>query len=152
MSSKFVYVTFIKASPQKVWDALTGPEFQKQYWLGYHWESAWKEGAPWKMVRPDGTVTDSGEIIESNPPKRLVMKWRNEFRPELAAEGHARCTYEIESGEGIVKLTVTHEIGVDNSKFIEAVSGGWPMILSNLKTLLETGRSMPEIGSFRKAS
>ena len=152
MSSKFVYVTFIKAAPQKVWDALTDPEFQKQYWLGYHWESGWKPGSSWKMLRPDGTITDSGEILESSPPNRLVMKWRNEFRPELAAEGNARCTYEIEGANGVSKLTVTHEIGVDNSKFIEAVSGGWPMILSNLKSLLETGKALPDMSSLRKAS
>jgi uncharacterized protein YndB with AHSA1/START domain len=97
-------------------------------------------------------LLSSETIRESNPPRRLVMKWRNEFRPELAAEGNARCTYEIEGADGVVKLTVTHEIGVDNSKLIDAVSGGWPIILSNLKTLLETGKPLPDITTLRKAS
>ena len=152
MSSKFVYVTFIKATPQKVWDALTEPEFQKQYWFGVSWDTDWKKGSAWKMSYPDGRITDTGEILEIEPPRRLVMKWRHEMRPELKAEGDARCTYEIEGNDGVVKLTVTHEIGVDNSKLIGAVSGGWPAILSNLKSLLETGKPLPQIEPLRRAS
>jgi uncharacterized protein YndB with AHSA1/START domain len=83
-------------------------------------------------------VADTGEIVEIDPPKRLVLKWRNEFRPELKSEGYARCTIELEPIARAVKLTITHSIDRPGSKFIEAVSGGWPRILSNLKSLLET--------------
>ena len=83
--------------------------------------------------------SDAGEILEATPPKRLVIKWRNEFRPELKAEGYSRCTFELETVDDAVKLTVTHTIDKENAKFITAVSGGWPRILSNLKSLLETG-------------
>ena len=138
-TSKFVYVTFIRTTPEKLWSALTTPETVKRYWFGVHQESDWTRGSAWRLVFPDGRVADQGEIVEIDPPKRLVIKWRNEFRPELKAEGYALCTYELEPKGDAVKLVVTHAIGRAESKFIEAVSGGWPRILSNLKSLLETG-------------
>ena len=143
MSSQYVYVTYIRTTPKKLWDALTSPEFQKKYWFNMHQESSWKAGSPWKMVFEDGRVADAGEILESDPPRRLVIKWRNEFRPELTAEGWSRCVYEIEQDGETVKLTVTHSIEKEKAKLIEAVSGGWPKILSSLKTYLETGTPLP---------
>ncbi|MGG6893884.1 MULTISPECIES: SRPBCC family protein [Rhizobium] len=138
--SKFVYVTFIRTSPEKLWSALTTPEFIRQYWFDMTHETDWKVGSPWKMLFPDGRIADTGEIAEFEPPRRIAFKWRNEFRPELKAEGWSRCVMELEPAADAVKLTVTHTIELENSKFIEAVSGGWPKILSNLKSLLETGR------------
>jgi uncharacterized protein YndB with AHSA1/START domain len=137
---KFVYVIFIRTTPQKLWSALTDPDFTKQYWFGTYHATDWKPGSAWQLRFADGRVADSGEIVEANPPKRLVLKWRNEFRPELKAEGFSRCTIDIEPVDGAVKLTIAHEIDAPGSKFIEAVSGGWPLILSNLKSLLETGK------------
>lgn len=137
--STFVYVTYIRTTPQKLWSALTDGEFMKQYWFGVRCESRWTAGSPWKMTQPDGTLTDSGEIVESDPPRRLVIRWLHESRPELKAEGESRCTMELEPTGTAVKLSITHTIERDPSKFIAAVSGGWPKILSNLKSLLETG-------------
>jgi len=137
--SKFVYVTFIRTTPEKLWSALTTPEFIKQYWFDMVHDTEWKVGSQWKMLFPDGRVADAGEIAEFDPPRRLAIKWRNEWRPDLKAEGWSRCVMELEPADGVVKLTVTHTIEVENSKLIEAVSGGWPKILSNLKSLLETG-------------
>jgi uncharacterized protein YndB with AHSA1/START domain len=137
--SQFVYVTFIRTTPAKLWDALTDPQFIRQYWFNYSIDSAWKKGSPWKMNRPDGTLTDVGEILEVDPPRRMVIRWQNEWNPELKAEGPSRCTIELEPKGSAVKLSVIHEIGRPNSQFINAVSGGWPAILSNLKSLLETG-------------
>ncbi|MGE3142175.1 MAG: SRPBCC family protein [Hyphomonadaceae bacterium] len=139
--STFVYVTYIRTTPETLWAALIDPEQIRDYWYGTRQESTWEPGAAWRMIHADGRVADAGEIIEAAPPKRLAIKWRNEFRPELKAEGFSRCLYEIEpiSGE-VVKLTVTHTIDRKDSKLIEAVSGGWPRILSNLKSYLETGR------------
>jgi uncharacterized protein YndB with AHSA1/START domain len=94
------------------------------------------------MMRTDGSVSDSGKVLEIDPPRRLVLKWRNEFRPELRAEGFSRATFDLEPQGPTVKLTVTHEIDVPQSKFIEAVSNGWPLVLSSLKSLLETGTAM----------
>jgi uncharacterized protein YndB with AHSA1/START domain len=137
--TSFVYVTFIRTTPEQLWAALTSPDFTKQYWFGTHHETDWKAGSPWRLVFPDGRVADAGEIVEIDPPRRLVLKWRNEFRPELKSEGYSRCTVELEPMAGAVKLTITHVIDRAESKLIEAVSGGWPRILSNLKSLLETG-------------
>lgn len=137
--SSFVYITYIRTTPEKLWAALTTPQFIKQYWFGMDFEADWKVGSPWKLIFADGRVADTGEILEFDPPRRLVLKWRNEFRPELAAEGYARCSMELETKDDAVKLTIDHSIERADSKFIEAVSGGWPRILSNLKSLLETG-------------
>ena len=79
---------------------------------------------------------------EFEPPRRLVLSWRNEFKPELRAEGYSRVTYELDQEGESVKLTVIHEIDKPDSKLIEAVSGGWPQILASLKSLLETGESL----------
>jgi uncharacterized protein YndB with AHSA1/START domain len=138
--STFVYVTFIRTTPERLWSALTTADFMKEYWFGVHIKTEWKAGAPWQMLYPDGRITDAGEILECEPPKRLVLKWRNEFKPELKAEGFGRCVIELEPVTDAVKLTITHSIDRADSKLIEAVSGGWPKILSNLKSLLETGQ------------
>ena len=140
--SSFVYVTYIRTTPEKLWSALTDPGFQEQYWFGVHCESEWTAGSPWKMLYADGRITDAGEILESDPPRRLVIRWRHEDRPELKAEGDSRCTMELEPTGGAVKLTITHTIEREPSKLIGAVSGGWPKILSNLKSLLETGSTV----------
>ena len=151
MSDRFVYVTYIRSTPQKVWDALLNPEFQRQYWFGMHQDCTWKPGAEWKMIFPDGRIADQGEVLETDPPKRAVIKWRNEFRPELKAEGFSRAIYELEPIGDSVKLTVTHEIEGTNTQFIRAVSGGWPKVLASLKSLLETGRALDTIHAYPKA-
>src|SRR5579871_884228 len=137
--SSFVYVTFIRTTPEKLWEALTDPRFTRQYWFGTSVESGWKQGSPWKLVGSDGTLTDSGEILEVDPPRRMVIRWLNEWRPELKAEGPSRCTIELEPVGSAVKLTITHQIDRPDAQLITAVSGGWPRLLSNLKSLLETG-------------
>lgn len=139
--STFVYVTYIRTTPEKLWAALTGPDFMKQYWFGCHCESQWKAGSAWKLVYPDGSVGDRGEIVEAEPPRRLVIRWENQ-KPELKAEGPSLCTIELEPSGTAVKLSITHMIEREPSKLIEAVSGGWPKVLSNLKSLLETGSAV----------
>jgi uncharacterized protein YndB with AHSA1/START domain len=140
--STFVYVTYIRTTPEKLWSALTDPEFMKQYWFGTHCESEWAPGSSWKMVHPDGGITDAGEIVEAEPPRRLVIRWQHQKKPELKAEGESRCTIEVEANGPAVKLSITHTIEREPSKLIEAVSGGWPKIISNLKSLLETGSTV----------
>src|SRR6266481_3302997 len=113
---QFVYVTYIRTTPEKLWKALTQPEFTRQFWCNTTQQSEWKPGA----------------------------LWRNEFRPELKAEGYSRLTYQLEKEGKSVKLTAIHEMEKEGSKFIEAVSSGWPHILASLKSLLETGESLEE--------
>ena len=137
--SHFVYVTFIRTTPARLWEALTDPQFIRQYWFDTTVECDWKKGSPWKMTRPDGSLTDTGEIVEIDPPRCMVIRWLNEWKPELKAEGPTLCTMELEPTAGAVKLSITHTIEREGAKVIEAVSGGWPKVLSNLKSLLETG-------------
>ena len=141
MSSKFVYVTYIRATPDRVWEALLKPEFTRRYFFGVTLDTDWKIGSPWKMVHADGKITDAGEVLEITPQKRLVLKWRNES-PDLKAEGFTRCTFDLSEEGSLTKLQVVHEADMDNSKTIAATSAGWPLILSGLKTLLETGTTL----------
>jgi len=143
---QFVYVTYIRSTPEKVWAALTDPRSVRTFWFGMNVACDFKPGSPWSLSFEDGRVADTGEILEAEPPRRLVIRWRNEFRPELKAEGFSRCTMSIETAEyypgmggTAVKLTIQHEIEGTGGKFIEAVSGGWPKVISNLKSYLETG-------------
>ena len=138
--SSFVYVTYIRTTPEKLWSALTDDtEFMKQYWFGVQCESAWTAGSSWKMLHPDGRILDAGEIVEAKPPKRLVIRWQHQDKPELKAEGASLCAMELEPVGSAVKLSITHTIEREPSNLIVAVSGGWPKIISNLKSLLETG-------------
>ena len=140
--STYVYVTYIRTTPEKLWSALTNAEFIKQYWFGMHCESKFTTGSPWKLVSGDGQLYDSGAIVEADPPRRLVIRWQHQNKPELKAEGDSLCTMELEPSGTAVKLSITHSIEREPSKFIEAVSGGWPKVISNLKSLLETGAAV----------
>jgi uncharacterized protein YndB with AHSA1/START domain len=141
--SQFVYVTFIRTTPERLWTALTDREFTAKYWFGASCESEWKAGSPWALKYADGRLADAGEILEAVPHRRLVIKWRNEWNPEFKAEGHSLCTMELEpvadAEVPVVKLSITHTMDRADSPFIGAVAGGWPRILSNLKSLIETG-------------
>ncbi len=138
--SAFLYVIYIRTTADELWSALTKPEFSRRYWFGMTVETDWKVGGPWRLKNADGQIFDTGEIVAFDPPRRIVLKWLHERRPELKAEGPARCSIELEPAEGAVKLTIHHTIDRADSKLIEAVSGGWPRILSNLKSLIETGK------------
>jgi uncharacterized protein YndB with AHSA1/START domain len=141
--STYVYVSYIRTTPEKLWQALTDPEFTRQYWFGMRAESEWKPGSPWKLVASsDGAVWDAGEILEAVAPRRLVIRWVHQMTPELKAEGDSICTMELEPGNGQVKLTITHTVEREGSRLVEAVSGGWPQVISNLKSLLEIGQSV----------
>jgi uncharacterized protein YndB with AHSA1/START domain len=142
MSERFMYVTYIRTTQEKLWDALTKPEFTRAYWIGSWQDCDWKVGSVWRLMLPDGRIGDIGEVQAIDRPRRLVLSWRNEFMPELKAEGYSRATFELEAMGDTVKLTVTHQMDRDGSKFIKAVSSGWPSILSSLKSFLETGKAL----------
>ena len=140
--SRFVYVTYIRTTAAKLWQALRDPAFTRQYWVETWQECEWTKGATWKLMLPDGRVGDAGQVLEIEPERRLVLSWRNEFIPEMREEGYSRMTYELEPQGDMVKLTVIHEIDKPDSKLIDAVAGGWPLNISSLKSLLETGESL----------
>ncbi len=108
--STFVYVTYIRTTPEKLWSALTDDvEFMKQYWFGVHCESQWTAGSSWKMVSGDGQISDAGEIVEAEPPRRLVIRWHHQNQPELKAEGESQCTLELEpSGTAVRRVAEGH--------------------------------------------
>ncbi|MHB8623400.1 MAG: SRPBCC family protein [Sulfuricaulis sp.] len=137
--STFVYITYIRTTPEKLWSALTDAECMKHYWFGVHGDSQWTAGSSWALVYPDGRNTDIGEIVECVPPRMVVIRWQHQDKPELKAEGDSYCTMELGANGPTVKLTITHTIEREHSKFIGAVSVAWPMVISNLKSLLETG-------------
>lgn len=142
--SRFVHVTHIRTTPERLWQALLDPEFTRRYFMETWVESDWEPGTAWRRKVPDGRVINSGQVLEVEPCRRLVLTWRHEpdFYPELHAEGYSRCTFELEQKGDCVKLTIIHEMNKPDSKLIQAVSGGWPLFLSSLKSLLETGEPL----------
>ena len=123
--STFVYVTYIRTTPEKLWSALTSDvEFMKQYWFGVHCQSEWTPGSSWKMVYTDGTISDAGEIVEAQPPRRLVIRWRHQNKPELKAEGDSRCTLELEPMlEEVLAAAIQRELArrADSRTAVDAV-------------------------------
>jgi uncharacterized protein YndB with AHSA1/START domain len=140
--SRFVYVTYIRTTPEKLWQALLEPEFTRQYWAETWQDCAWTTGASWRLMIPGDRIGDTGEVLEVEARRRLVLSWRNEFKPELRDEPPSRLTYALEPQGDMVKLTLIHESEMPSSKLIDAVSQGWPIILASLKSLLETGESL----------
>ena len=139
-----VYQLFIKATPEQIWDAITKPEFTQQYFYGSVLDSTFEPGASfdgWSADRSQHYV--DGEVLEADPPRLLRTTWRALYDPETAAEPHSRVTWEIEPQDGgLTKLTVVHDELEQSLKTAASVAGGWPFVLSGLKTLLETGQPL----------
>ena len=131
-----IYTSFIKSTPEKVWEAITNPEFTRQYWGGNANVSEWKKGARWTH---EGTaVHHDGTVLECVPPKLLVLSWAN---PGDTADV-SRVTFEIEAVQDVVRLTVTHGGFTADSAMAGRVSKGWPLVLSSMKSFLETGEAI----------
>jgi uncharacterized protein YndB with AHSA1/START domain len=140
-----VYQVFIKATPEQIWDAITKPEFTTRYFHGSVVDSTFEPGAEYRSYSPDRSqLWVDGEIVESDPPRRLQHTWRSLYNEETAVEPHSRVTWEIEAAEaGVSKLTVVHDDLGASPKTARSVSGeGWMHVLSGLKTLLETGEPL----------
>jgi uncharacterized protein YndB with AHSA1/START domain len=136
-----VYQVFIKASPEAIWDAITKPEFTARYFHGARIENTAQRH---RALSPDGDVWGDSPTFEYDPPRRLVHEWQSLYDPELAVEEPSRVSWEIEPQDGgYSKLTVVHDRLEASPKTAESVSGaGWMMVLSGLKTLLETGEPL----------
>jgi uncharacterized protein YndB with AHSA1/START domain len=137
-SSSQVYTLFIRSSAEKTWEALIKPEFTRQYWGGMANVSDWKKGAKWEHLNPENEVWITGEVVECAPPKRLVVTWAD---PD-DLEDKSRLTFEIEPEGDTVRLTVTHDNFKAGSKMAGKVAQGWPLVLSSLKSFLETGTGL----------
>lgn len=136
----YVYVTYILTTPQKVWEAITDEQISASYWERSN-RSDWKVGSPWSHRLPGKSPDVVGKVLESDPPRRLVTSWAPPSDPDNP-EKISRVAFDIEDLNGKVRLTVTHT-DLD-AQGLKDVSGGWPAVLSNLKTLLETGRTLPD--------
>jgi uncharacterized protein YndB with AHSA1/START domain len=149
--TEFVYTTYISSTPQKVWDAITTPEFTRQYW-GKNMVSNWRPGSKWDMASIDGanSANITGEVLESRPPSRLVLSW---VSPENLADKseHSRVSFEIETIGDVVRLNVVHDQLKSGSEMAKGISGGWPLVLSGLKSFLETGKA-PNIMAIKNCS
>jgi uncharacterized protein YndB with AHSA1/START domain len=135
-----VYTTYIRTTPKKLWAAITKPEFTRQYWAGIDNVSDWKKGSKWEHIGGDKEreVWITGKVLESDPPKRLVLTWAD---PDDPAD-KSRVAFEIEAIKDQVCLTVTHGNFKEGSKMAGKVSRGWPRVLSSMKSFLETGKGL----------
>jgi uncharacterized protein YndB with AHSA1/START domain len=138
-SSTFTYISYIRATPETVWAAFLDPKMQSRAWMGHTLESDWREGSAWRMVSLDGRIANSGKVLEIDPQRRLALSYRSDHVPEWHSEGYSRAVFELESLGGATKFTVTHTIDRPDSKLIAAASASWPLVFSNLKSLIETG-------------
>jgi len=139
----FVYVTYIQSTPEKVWQALTDADLTAQYW-GHSNVSDWQPGSAWEHVRTDGSgISDAGgKVLSAEPPRRLMVTFEDPTA-EVPPNGPSTVTFDIEPWQDIVRLTVTQENLADEEAF-RAISHGWPAVMANLKSLLETGHVLPQ--------
>jgi uncharacterized protein YndB with AHSA1/START domain len=138
---EFVYVIYIQSTPQKIWEALIDPEMTKEFWGRHRNQSDWKIGSAWHHENYDDAtdIAVAGTVVESDPPRRLVLTWA---RPDQTdKDAVSRVTFDIDEFMGSARLTVTHsEL---TPEMLRNISTGWPAVLSSLKSLLETGASLP---------
>jgi uncharacterized protein YndB with AHSA1/START domain len=141
-TTSFVYVTYILSTPEKVFEAITKPDVARRYW-GHENVSDWKPGSKWEHIRANDkrTVELVGKVIEVSPPTRLVITWANASQASDPAS-YSRVRFEIEEYENMVRLTVTHDELEAGSGMAKGISKGWPVVLSSLKSFLETGRGL----------
>jgi len=140
--TSFVYVTYIRSTPAKVFEAITKPEIARRYW-GHENVSEWKPGADWQHVRDDAqrTVQVVGKVVETVPPTRLVITWAGASQAADPAS-YSRVAFDIAPYEDMVRLTVTHDELQAGSGMAKGIAQGWPIVLSSLKSLLETGQGI----------
>ncbi|MBP5858826.1 SRPBCC family protein [Marivibrio halodurans] len=141
-TTSFVYVTYILSTPEKVFEAITKPDVARRYW-GHENVSDWEAGSRWEHIRADDarTVELVGTVVETLPPRRLVITWANASQADDPA-AYSRVTFEIVDYEGMVRLTVTHDELEAGSAMANGIGRGWPVVLSSMKSLLETGHGL----------
>ena len=140
--TSFVYVTYIRSTPEKVYAAIANPEVARRYW-GHENISDWKPGSDWQHVRANDqrTVNIVGKVVEAMPPTRLVVTWASPSRAGDPA-AYSRVTFDITPYDSMVRLTVSHEELEAGGSMAKGIQQGWPIVLSSLKSLLETGEGI----------
>lgn len=147
MSNKeFAYETYINASRERVWNALTNPEFTRLYFHSTRVRSTWEQGAAVEFLYDsDGKVAVEGEVLESSPPDRLVISWHVLYDDDARGETPSRVSFTLEDINGQTKLRILHDHFPDSSVVLDGVSQGWPWIISGLKSVVETGQPLPPL-------
>jgi uncharacterized protein YndB with AHSA1/START domain len=135
-------VIYIKDSPEHIWEALTSAEFTRRYFHHTDIASDWQEGSDVIYYNQDKSIAVKGKVLEASYPSRLSFTWHVHYSPEAYEEGPTRVTFTLETVEDSTKLTLFHDQFIDDSVLLPTISEGWIRILSNLKTLLETGSTL----------
>jgi uncharacterized protein YndB with AHSA1/START domain len=140
--TSFVYVTYIRSTPEKVFEAITKPEIARRYW-GHENVSDWQPGSDWQHIRADEqrTLQLVGKVVEVVPPTRLVITWANASQADDPGS-YSRVSFDVAPYDGMVRLTVTHDELEAGSGMAKGIQQGWPIVLSSLKSLLETGQGI----------
>jgi uncharacterized protein YndB with AHSA1/START domain len=138
---EFVYTTYIETTAEKLWHALTDGDFTERYWFGHRIASDWKVGSAYGFTN-QGKPMVEGTVLVSDPPRRLAYTWFNR-KEEAKGEGTSRVTFDLEPRGNVVKLTVTHDELGEDGKTLRDISGGWPLVIASLKSMLETGNPLP---------
>jgi uncharacterized protein YndB with AHSA1/START domain len=137
---EFVHTTYIETTPEKLWQALTEGDFTERYWFGHRVASDWEIGSPYRFTK-QGAGSLEGKVLAFDPPRRLSYTW-DPCSPDAKRERTSRVTFDLEPRGKVVKLTVTHDNLDEGGKTFRDISGGWPMVLASLKSLLETGHGL----------
>ena len=138
---QFVYTTYIETTAEKLWQALTDGDFTERYWFGHRITSDWKVGSAYGFTN-QGKPMVEGKVLVSDPPRRLAYSWNNR-KEEAKGEGISRVTFDLEPRGNVVKLTVIHDELGEDGKTLRDISGGWPLVIASLKSMLETGKPLP---------
>ena len=149
---KFVYVTYIVSTPEKIFEAIIKPEIARQYWAHEN-VSDWKPGSKWEHFSSNEarTLNIAGDVVECNPPKRLVVSWSGASKYDDKSQ-HSRVTFELEPFVDMVRLTVTHDELAEDGEMARMINNGWPRVLSSMKSFLETGKPIDVFASPKNAN
>lgn len=144
---RHVFQVYIRTEPERLWQAITDPSFTERFFFQTRMEAELRSGSPLKYWNPDGSLAVEGQVLEADPPRRLVTTWAFRQGAEVKNDPPSRVTWEIEPVDSMCRLTLVHDDFANENATFKSVGGGWPLVLSSLKSLLETGEPLPSISS-----
>ena len=142
---RHVFQVYIRTQPEALWQAITNPEFTQRFFFETRLAAELRQGAPLQYWSRDGKLAVEGEVLEVDPPRRLVTTWAFRHQPQFAEDPPSRVTWEIEPVDGMCRLTLIHDDFPNENATFNSVVNGWPLVLSSLKSLLETGEPLPSL-------
>jgi|SRR5215510_7530372 len=142
---RHVFQVYIRTEPEQLWQAITDPDFTQRFFFQTKVDAEWRPGLPVLYWRRDGSLAVEGEVLDADPPRRLITTWSFRNRPEYDNDPPSRVTWEIEPVGEMCKLTLVHDDFPSETPTFKSVGTGWPLVLSSLKSLLETGEPLPSV-------